>query len=526
MRFPGTLSARVILGFAILVATFAGLSIATTANQARLNQEIRVIRTGYLRLSLRTRDLSEKQSALVDYLKDELSEEVSPRRVGARIRRARTIRTTLLGQIDKVLADQVDVPTNHGPSLSQTKTRLEEIRKLVAATAETYDALLEAPPIERVLSGETGVGATPEVIEAAALALTDLKAAEERISDRTSKLAHYQQRRVEAIAKGLENGSEELRRLSIIFLAVAIAVGLIVLIWAGLALRPLRRLPIAAQRIAAGDYRARIAERGPTEVAELAREFNSMAEALESRERELVRSERLATVGKMAAMITHEVRNPLSAIGLNSELLDEELSDLNEDTKEARSLCTAINTEVDRLTEITETYLQFARLPRPRLHSEDLSALIHNLISFVSEEMSQKSIELTVDVEPNLPSVELDHAQIKQGLLNLLRNAAEALSEVEGASLHVCAGHVHGDLEEEGVVITVKDNGPGIPADVLPHLFEPFFTTKKSGTGLGLALTQQIIHEHSGTLEVTSAAGKGATFTIHLPLINSPTVLD
>ncbi len=520
MRFPGTLSARVILGFAILVATFAGLSIATTANQDRLNQEIRVIRTGYLRLSLHTRDLAEKQSALVDYLKDELSDEVSTRRVAARIRRARTIRTTLLGQIGDTLANQTDIPANHSPSFAQSEARLREIRIQVSQAAALYDIMLAAPPIERVLSGETEIEASADQIEAAALAHVDLERVEERIRDKTTKLAHFQQRRVERTARNLEKGSEELRRLSVIFLAIAIVLGLIVLIWAVLTLRPLRRLPSAAQRIASGDYRARIDERGPTEIAELAREFNSMAEALESRERELVHQERLATVGKMAAMITHEVRNPLSAIGLNAELLEEELGDLDDDTTEARSLCSSIHTEIDRLTAITETYLQFARLPEPRLHPEDIAALIHNLVRFIDEEMSQKNIQLTVSAQETLPPVELDHAQIKQGLLNLLRNAGEALDGVKGAKLTITA-HLDGD----NVVVTVKDNGPGIPADVLPRLFEPFFTTKKSGTGLGLALTQQIIREHNGSLEVESSAGKGARFTIRLPLIRGPRVL-
>src|SRR5439155_4485141 len=134
-------------------------------------------------------------------------------------------------------------------------------------------------------------------------------------------------------------------------------------------LRPLHKLRDAARSVAAGDYDKQISERGPTEVKDLARELNSMARAVQERERELVRSERLAAVGKMAAMIAHEVRNPLSSIALNTELLEEELGHMPA-ADEGRALCRAITREVDRLTAITEEYLAFARLPTPRLAAE------------------------------------------------------------------------------------------------------------------------------------------------------------
>ncbi len=522
MRFLKSLTARVIIGSLILAATAAGLSIATSANQNRLNQEIRVIRTGYLPLALRTRDLTEKQRALVDYLRDDLVGESSARRVEGRIRRSRDTREKILGDIASALEAQTDAPATHEKRLARGRVGLDTIREMVIETEPLYEGLLADPPIERRLSADLiGPLAAPLETEGNK-ALSELQRLEGRIHNKTRELASYQQRNVEVIARGLERGSNELARFSLMFLIAAVVVGLAVIIFTGLTLSSIRRLPIVAQRLAAGDYAARIPETGPTEVEDLAREFNQMASALEGRERELVRSERLATVGKMAAMITHEVRNPLSAIGLNSELLEEELGELGDGAAEARGLCKAINTEIDRLTEITETYLQFARLPQPRLHAEDLGELASQVVRFLGEEMSSNGIDLSIDVEEGLPSVEVDHAQIKQGLLNLIRNGAEALAETKQPRLRV---RVTSSPDDKSVVMEVSDNGPGIPADVLPRLFEAFFTTKTSGTGLGLALTQQIVREHSGTLEVFSKLGSGTRFTISLPRVSGPSVL-
>src|SRR5204863_10209567 len=149
---------------------------------------------------------------------------------------------------------------------------------------------------------------------------------------------------------------------------LAALVGLGVMFVVQRALAPLRRLAASAKQIARGDYRQRVDVASGDEIGALAGEFNAMAAALEEREQRLIRSERLAAVGKIAAQITHEVRNPLSSIGLNAELLEEELGLLGgAQAEEAQKLARAIVKEVDRLTEITEEYLRFARLPRPKL---------------------------------------------------------------------------------------------------------------------------------------------------------------
>jgi two-component system, NtrC family, sensor kinase len=222
-----------------------------------------------------------------------------------------------------------------------------------------------------------------------------------------------------------------------------------------------------------------------------------------------VRSERLAAICKMAAMIAHEVRNPLSSIGLNTELLDEELG---ASSAEAKQLLGSIHHEVDRLSAITEEYLSFARLPKPKVTREPVNKLVTSLADFVREDLAVKNVTLAMELTPADPIALIDAAQIRQCLINLVRNASEAVTAKGGGKVML---RTHD--REARVVIEVEDDGTGIPADVLPRLFDPFFSTKESGSGLGLALTQQIVKDHGGDVTVESTAGKGTTFRVSVP---------
>ena len=307
-------------------------------------------------------------------------------------------------------------------------------------------------------------------------------------------------------------------------LQVALLVGSLGLLIAAFAvafmwrtLKPLQVLRARAREIAGGEYGRRTGVRSHDEIGDLARELDVMAEAVEEREHRLIRSERLATVGKMAAQVTHEVRNPLASIGLYAELLGDEL----EPGTESRHLVESISSEVDRLTEITETYLRFARLPQPKLEREDLGALVASVAEFARAELAQAHIELVLDLPAEPLDVAVDENQLRQALLNLVRNAREAMPD--GGRLLV---GVRRDADDTAS-ITVADSGAGISADNLPKIFDPFFSTKAKGTGLGLALVQQILVEHGGRVDVTSrggepgpgeAEGPGTTFRLVLPL--------
>lgn len=228
----------------------------------------------------------------------------------------------------------------------------------------------------------------------------------------------------------------------------------------------------------------------------------------------LIRSERLAAIGRMSAHVTHEIRNPLSSIGINAELL----ADLSgqrvldgKSVEEARTLSRAIAKEVDRLTAITEDYLRFARLPRPELVEIDLAELLRTIGAFVKPDLAAARVELHLQLEADLPRLAVDPDQLRQALLNLIRNAKESMPE--GGRVVLGAAKV-GDAVE----LFVADQGIGIPEGHLDRIFDPFYSTKLTGTGLGLTLTQQIVGEHGGALKVQSSPGAGSEFRIHLPL--------
>ncbi|HVY46873.1 MAG TPA: ATP-binding protein, partial [Minicystis sp.] len=242
---------------------------------------------------------------------------------------------------------------------------------------------------------------------------------------------------------------------------------------------------------------------------ELASTFEGMVAAIQRARSELVQAERLATIGKMAAHVTHEIRNPLSAIGLNVELLEEELA-AESAGDEARQLLSAIKGEVERLSRIAEQYLSVARRPQPRLERERVDDLVKELVGFVRPELDKAGVTARVACEPDVPEIELDEAQLRQALLNLIRNAREAMPQ--GGELTVGVG-----ATDEGVAIRVDDEGPGIPEDVRASIFDPFFTTKQRGTGLGLAVTREIVEAHRGTIRCEPRAPHGTRFVIELP---------
>jgi signal transduction histidine kinase/HAMP domain-containing protein len=233
---------------------------------------------------------------------------------------------------------------------------------------------------------------------------------------------------------------------------------------------------------------------------------DDVTEALRTKAR-LIQTERLAAMGRMAAHVTHEVRNPLSSIGLNVELLEEELAGAG---AEAKALLRAIEREIDRLTAVTEEYLRLARLPAPRLEPESLGDLALEVGRFVAREMESSSVRLSVDVEKDLPLALADEPQIRQALLNLLRNAREAMPD--GGEIRLEASQKSG-----GVEIRVIDRGAGIPETERAHIFELFYSTKERGTGLGLSLTQQIVQAHGGRISCDDAEGGGTVFALWFP---------
>ena len=226
----------------------------------------------------------------------------------------------------------------------------------------------------------------------------------------------------------------------------------------------------------------------------------------------------MAAVGRISAQVAHEIRNPLSAIGLNAELLDEEfmLGLEGKAQTEARQLLSAIAREIERLNEITEGYLQLARMPRPRIQSCDLNTLVTDFIAMSRPEFKNNQIEIELRLATESPLTQSDPGQIRQALLNVVRNSMEAMPE--GGTIRV-----ETLLSSTACRIVVEDNGPGIPDTELHRVFEPFYSTKSAGTGLGLSLTQQILADHGGHIDVESNTPRGARVSLSLPRLTDGT---
>jgi len=225
----------------------------------------------------------------------------------------------------------------------------------------------------------------------------------------------------------------------------------------------------------------------------------------------LLDAERLATIGRMSAEMAHQVRNPLSSISLNLELLEDEVCRLpGVSAAETARLFAAIHREVDNLAEVTESYLRFAKLPPFRWESADLNEVIRELVVFAQPQVEQRAVRLSQRLAPCLPPVRLDRRQFKFALMGLLTNALEAMAA--GGRLRIrtqANGH--------GVEVHISDTGVGIPPEHLERIFEPFFTTKPGGTGLGLSLARRIIEAHGGRIYCESIRQVGTTFTVVLP---------
>lgn len=505
-----TLSTRTLAGFVVLISVFTATMVWIVTYMNDIRSELEIVRTRYLTVTMAAKDLAGEQQILYAYLKEELPGETAPLVVERKLGRMRGKRADRIATLNRTLDGLRNLPRGHGQQAIRYLDKVSGVQHTIDGLDARYDELYAAPPLDRLVHADPPL-VEPALLANAVRARDGLLDAESHLVDTLSEFADQLRVRTEYIARNLEYNARRLRFFTGAMGLIAVIVGVLVTTWVTLSLRPLGRLRDAAQRIAAGDYASRIDEQGPPEVADLAREFNAMGRAVEERERELVRSERLAAVGKMAAMITHEVRNPLSSIGLNTELLEEELEALDAGD-EAKELCRAIGREVDRLTAITEEYLTFARLPKPRLATGSISALVDDLARFVKDDLASKQVALHVVHADGVPPALLDFGQIRQSVLNLVRNAAEAVAMQGGGQVWI---HTRGDHDH--VMIEVVDDGPGIPPELLDRLFDPFVSTKDGGTGLGLALTNQIVRDHGGSIAVAARAPHGTSFTLTLP---------
>lgn len=274
--------------------------------------------------------------------------------------------------------------------------------------------------------------------------------------------------------------------------------------------KPVETLAEANEKVARGDRTVTVPVQGTGEVAILARSFNSMVETLRTTEQQLIQSEKLASVGQLAAGVAHEINNPLGTILLFSDIMRKELPADDPRGDDVRMIID----EATRCKTIVSDLLNFARQNEVLAQTTDVNALIAETVQEISIQSMFDHVEIVMGLDPALPSIQADPAQLREVFVNLMTNAAEAM--VDGGSLTI----ITVSAQDEMIQISFRDTGFGIPEENLSKIFTPFFTTKPigKGTGLGLAIVYGIIKMHRGQIYVESEEGGGSTFTITLPV--------
>jgi two-component system, NtrC family, sensor kinase len=301
-------------------------------------------------------------------------------------------------------------------------------------------------------------------------------------------------------------------RLLIALSALTALIGFVMALYIRRVLRPLGAVTRRARDVAAGDLSPRPVANTGDEISELASAFESMVGAIAAMREKMLATDRLATIGKMAAHVTHEIRNPLSSIALNIEMLEDEASNWS---AEAKLLLSAVQKELGRLTGLTEQYLSIARHSAAKIELEDLGSIVKESVSFMQRDLVRKNVDVELSLPDGEVTVMVDEMQIKQVLFNLIRNAQEAMPD--GGKIRIAVV----DEVSASVILSVEDEGPGIDAEFAERVFDPFVTTKQTGTGLGLAVTRQVIERHSGRIRCERGAQGGARFVIELPRANA-----
>jgi signal transduction histidine kinase len=229
---------------------------------------------------------------------------------------------------------------------------------------------------------------------------------------------------------------------------------------------------------------------------------------LRKTEAQLIRSDKLAALGQLAAGIAHEIRNPLTSINILIHSLTENFPSGNSSREDLK----VIEEEINRINEIVDQFLRFAKPAPPLLEKAEVLSIVEETLQLLRPQIEKQRILVQKEFQP-LPLILMDRKQMKQAILNLLLNAVQAMPKGGHLALR---GHMPD--ENRWVQLSIQDSGVGIPGEDIDKLFDPFFSTKEGGMGLGLSIAHRIIDQLDGKIEVESAPGKGTLFTVWLPI--------
>jgi hypothetical protein len=241
-------------------------------------------------------------------------------------------------------------------------------------------------------------------------------------------------------------------------------------------------------------------------------ELKDSLEQLKETQTRLIHSERLATVGQLAANVAHEIRNPLATIGGFARSILKK----PEDAERAKESASIISDEVSRLEAVLSEIMDFTRPSKPRLSRRKIEEAVDRVATTMAPEFARHGAQLTQERRSGTPPVLYDENHLQQVLVNLVRNSLEAMAEHPRPD-HANRVVIRTFSVEGKVFVEVEDSGPGLPLEFLPRLFEPFFSRKEHGTGLGLAVVRKILHDHGGEILARNAPGGGALFAFWLP---------
>jgi two-component system, NtrC family, sensor kinase len=474
MRYGFGTARRLALGFGLLVLLIGAASAVALAGSARVHaglEETRRREEG-VRLSLE----------LASAVRDQYAHQAHTIIIGdashlgfyaeARekvLRLTRALRQAAEGPEERALVDRVEA---------------ESVR---------LDGIFRERIVPAVLRGEQG--SVQEEHHRAQLVVT-------RIQDLTQELVQRFEASIRAVRAETERVERRTRTMLVALLVAAPLLALAVSVVVGRSVAaPVARLEQGAARIAEGDLDTRIEVRGAPELEALADRWNAMTASLKDHQAQLVESEKLAGIGRLAAGVAHEINNPLGVILGYAKLLRKQA------TPSAAEDLAVIEEETLRAKAIVDGLLDLSRPLPAGAAPVDLRALSEDVVARLREARLLDGVAVSVDGAASAPG----HAEkLRQVLVNLVRNAAEAAGK--GGRVEVVVAERAGAAE-----VAIEDSGPGVPPALRPRLFEPFFTTKPSGTGLGLAVSRAIARAHGGDLAAEAAAGGGARFALRLP---------
>jgi len=368
--------------------------------------------------------------------------------------------------------------------------------------------------------------------------LYSLYVEEKFLNEEIRKSAFIIQAYTDSILQGEREDIASLLKMSMNLLLLSLAV--IVIIGAIINTRlaaniaaPIKEIRKFAELVAGGDFSKTLEIKGSQEFVSLADALNQMSlrlkdtvsslelaiRNLHDKQGMLVEAEKLASLGRIAAGVAHEINNPLAIINEKAGLMQDILQ-MSSDFEQKENLLKqieGINNSVNRCRTITHRLLGFARRMDITIEPLNLNEAIRETIAFLKSDIFTKSARLDLNLSEDIPEIRSDKLQLEQIFLNLIKNAVDAISDSGQITITT-------SLSDSGLAqVSISDNGPGIPKERLKHIFEPFFTTKErgKGTGLGLFVSHAILRKLGGKISVQSETGKGTTFVIDLPLKHS-----